>query len=288
MAPATLASHADYDRLEKDLLVRMTPEELVPIYKELARAADPASDKRDALLLQRLALLHLRSQAGGLRLNEAFAVADRLRQAVPEDPDTLFLLASITRMLVGQHPDGTYRVEKRRRDVAERLAQSWRSLLEKAPDYVGPGGEDAAEIRKSLEALEVALRDQPLTAATAGPANTPVEPDPETGAREVQRLLAVFVTGSDVERASRCRDWDLERRGKVPEGEGARWAQLHCGFALKDPDRALVALKALVDQGAYVDPCRWLTRIEGGDASRRASLAKAETPAGFGPCPTGR
>jgi hypothetical protein len=286
MARAKLATHQEYDRLEKDLLVRMTPEDLVPIYRELARDADPASSKEDVLLLQRLALLHLRSQTGNLRLQDAFSVADRLRQAVPDDPDTLYLLANITQLLVGRHPDGTYRVESRRRDVAERLVQSWRSLLERDADYRGPHGDDAARIRKDLETLEVALKAKPAEAPISAPSPTATDEDPAT--REVQRLLGAFSTGTDVQRASLCRDWDLEREGKLPAGEAARWADLHCGFALKAPDRSLDALSALVTAGAYVDPCRWLGKIEGGSAATRSALSAATTPAGFGPCSPGR
>ncbi|MEC9073484.1 MAG: hypothetical protein VX938_13920, partial [Myxococcota bacterium] len=86
LSPASLNTQEEFDAFEKNQLDRMSPGDLIPILENLAADAKPAERPQDVILLQRLALLHLRSGQGGARLQKAFAVADRLRQEVGTSP----------------------------------------------------------------------------------------------------------------------------------------------------------------------------------------------------------
>jgi hypothetical protein len=152
-----LKTQADYDELETTLLRRMGVRELIAVYTKMAEGRDVATDPTAVLLLQRLAMLHLRlgTREGGFQ--EAFSIADRLRQQAPKAAHTEFLIGAITALLLPNAADGSYDVPARRTDVAQRLVEHWERLLKVAPDYVGPGGRGAAQVRKDLSALKAAL-----------------------------------------------------------------------------------------------------------------------------------
>jgi hypothetical protein len=152
-----LKTQADYDALETSLLRRMGVRELIAVYTKLAAGQEVATDASAVLLLQRLAMLHLRlgTREGGFQ--EAFAIADRLRQQAPKSAHTEFLIGAITALLLPNAADGSYSVPERRVDVAQRLAEHWERLLKVAPDYVGPAGRGATQVREDLGALKAAL-----------------------------------------------------------------------------------------------------------------------------------
>ena len=64
-----------------------------------------------------------------------------------------------------------------------------------------------------------------------------------------------------------------------------RWVELRCAIELDDPTRALAWLKALVESGAATQPCRWLTRISGGEPAARTGVTGAMEARGLAACP---
>ena len=178
-----LNTQADFDELETKLLRRMGVRELIAVYTQLAEGKDVATDASAILLLQRLALLHLKlgTREGGFQ--EAFSIADRLRQEAPKSPHTEFLIGAITALLLPNAADGSFEVSTRRADVARRLVQHWERLLAVAPDYVGPAERGAAQVRKDLEALKAALAKVPFP-AKGGDDLKVDEPNGETGGAE--------------------------------------------------------------------------------------------------------
>ena len=320
-----LKTQADFDALEDRLVRRMPLTELIAMYTQLSEGANPAEEPSAVLLMQRLALMHLRLGAREGGFKGAFAVADRLRQDAAESPHTHYLMAAITSLLMPPSADGSYRIDSRRLDVASRLAQHWKRLLEVAPDYVGPSGRGAARIRQDLALLErgIAEATPPApVAASAAPepsetaAKAPAEPSapgddgqaPEVAAPPVevaapaapepvsstasadeataQQDLHRLDQGDTMARRLMCRD-----RGERPLSpervtrDVVRWVELRCAIELDDPTRALAWLKALVESGAATQPCRWLARISGGEPAARTGVAGAMEARGLAACP---
>ncbi len=275
LADAPLATQADFDALEEKLLARMPVEEVVGIYEQLAETADVAARPADALLLQRLAMLHLRAGGGGTsRLHQAFAVADTLREAQPGSPHALYLVAHITNLILRADTDNAFHLDAKRRDVAVRLKEHWAALLATAPDYIGPDGRAAADVRADLAALTAALdalpAAEPETAPppTAPAASAALSPSAVQGRSD----LYVFEAGSRGDRLSLCRDRDLT---DATTGVPGQWFALRCGILMATPDVAVTALTALVRAGAVTDPCRWADKAGAAGPEAATALSTA-------------
>ena len=288
LAPVSLTTQAEFDSFENSALERMAPADLIPILEDLAADANPSERPQDVILLQRLALLHLRSGQGSSRLQRAFAVADRLRQEVANSPHTLYLLAHITQILLRKSSDGAFHLNAQRLDVAQRLSTSWEALLTVAPDYVGPHGRKAADIQLELAALRGALDGvgkQPPGSPTDVPGTTLTLGD--ASQVEARRVLRGLDTGSDGDKVSLCGEWERQKAKKSLSGTPALWLNLRCSIVLRSPDQGLASLTALVSAGAVDAPCRWLTRIVGGSEAGRAALAAAMRERGLSGCENG-
>lgn len=288
LAPVSLNTQDEFDSFENSLLERMSPADLIPILEDLAADANPSERPQDVILLQRLALLHLRSGQGSSRLQRAFAVADRLRQEVANSPHTLYLLAHITQILLRKSSDGAFHLNAQRLDVAQRLSTSWEALLTVAPDYVGPHGRKASDIRLELAALRGALDaagNQPPGQARDVPGTTLTLAD--ASQVEARRVLRGIETGSDGDKVSLCGDWERQKAKKELSGTLALWLNLRCSIVLQSPDQGLASLTRLVSAGAVDTPCRWLTRIVGGSESDRAALAAAMKERDLSGCENG-
>jgi len=290
LAPVSLTTQAEFDAFEKAQLDRMSPGDLIPILENLAADAKPADNPQDVILLQRLALLHLRSGQGGARLQKAFAVADRLRQEAGKSPDTLFLLSQITQILLRRGSDGAFHLSPQRLDIAQRLATSWEALVLVAPDYVGPHGRKTEDIKADLEALRAALDGMDKHPASGAPPAPGASLSPAGAlAVEANRTLREINVGTDGERISLCDSWRKES-AKNQGGTAGRlgsWLTLRCSWALKSPDRGLTALTALVKDGDRVAPCVWLSRLPGGNPEILATLKSAMKERGLSGCEPG-
>ena len=316
MVRQELRSHADFDTLEESLLRRMGVPELIAVYQKLAEGAEPATEPDAVLLLQRLALLHLRlgSRDGGFQ--EAFRVADQLRQKAPQSPHTQYLMGAITSLLMPPRTDGSYRIDPRRKDVAQRLSQHWEQLLRLDADYIGPSGRRAERIREDLALLKVAIAATATASDAAGGPEILAVPDvaqepalqglgersdrPEGDAGKragsvalatadeatAQQDLHRLDSGNTMARRLLCRD-RLERSidPAAVTRDVVRWVELRCAIELDEPDRALTWLAGLVVSGAAADPCRWQARISGGTTSNREAVARAMSARGLAGCP---
>ena len=301
-----LRTQADFDALEESLLRRMAVGELIAVYTKLAVGAEPGADAAAALLLQRTALLHLRvgSRDGGFQ--DAFRVADTLRQQAPDSPHTQYLMGAITSLLMPPKPDGSYQIEPRRKDVALRLSQHWERLLRTDADYIGPSGRHAERIRRDLASLRVAIAATPdptkpstpaellpgaggegavgepePVAPAASPVTEVVNADEATAQQDLHRLDQ----GDTMARRLMCRD----RRERPLEPskttlDVVRWVELRCALDLDEGDRALTWLAELVRSGAAKEPCRWLGRIQGGAAEGRSAVSEAMKAKGLTSC----
>ena len=285
MAPQRLDTQADFDGLEKRLLGRMSLDSYVAILAKLAEAADPGVHARDALLLQRLALAHLRSGAGPDGMQGAFQVADRLRTEAPTSPHSHYLLSHITHLILRQDADHAFHLVEGRRDVADRLVQHWGRLLKLAPDYVGPYGRTAKEIRADLAAIQAALGALPAPDTTAG-ASPPSVDTPSPGeVVAARRDWVQWTGGTDVDRLTLCRDREETRGDDKASTVAEHWTELRCCLQLGLPDRALRALVQLAGSTSMTTACPWLARIDGGDPALRASVKAAASERGLPDCP---
>ena len=295
LADASLRTQADFDALEDRLLARMPVEAVLAIYEQVAETADLTARPADALLLQRLAMLHLRAGTGGTsRLHQAFEVADRLREASPGSPHALYLVAHISHLILRAGADNAFHLDAKRRDVAVRLQEHWAALLAAAPGYVGPAGRTADDLRADLAALSAALEALPAAAAPDTPTLERV--DGEAPAESASRLspaavqaradLYVFESGSRGDRLSLCRDRDLT---DVTTGIPGRWFAMRCGILMATPDVAMTALTALVEARSVTDPCVWSAQAEGASpeigARFEAALAASELASCARPAP---
>lgn len=285
MTPVALNSHADFDAFEDKMLVRMRPETLIAVYESLAVGARAGEVEEDALLLLRLAMLHLRSGADQARLQLAFAVADRLRTAAPDSPHTHFVHAHVTSLLLQVEDDGTYTVSPTRRDIANRQVEHWTQLLAVAPDYAGPEGWSGHEVRAALGSLKAALGSAP-DAAPDTAAAPPAGVEAAAAAARARRDLESFEAGNKIARRTMCRDREEGADARrAPSTEAWRWLALKCAVELDRPDRALESLAALVRTSAAIDACRWLTQVGGGADALAADLQTALREQRRPPCP---
>ncbi|MGM0578515.1 MAG: hypothetical protein ACQEXJ_22515 [Myxococcota bacterium] len=286
MTVERLESQADFDALEERYLARTGADRLASVLEVLAADADPTARERDALLLQRLALLHLRSGEGSGRLTEAFEVADRLREEAPDQAHTLYLLGHIADLILPQDGSGAYDLGPTHLDVAERCREHWSRLLEVAPEYTGPLGRSAEDVRADLEHLRAALS----TVDEEEAPDTPPAPGREAprSVSEARRVLHGLETGSRGQRLTLCRDW-LESVGEAePKTHAGRWVLLRCGVELNLTslhDRAARALADLVRAGALDDPCHWMEPLGPADHERLLPVREAMEARDLPPCP---
>lgn len=286
LAVETLETQADFDALEDRLGGRMSLDTLVAVLAQLADDADPAARPEDALLLQRLAILQLRAREGSSRLREAFEVADELRRAAPDNPHGLYLLAHVASLVLQPAADGSYELDAGRRDVAVRLGEHWTRLLEVDPDYVGPNGLGAEDIRADLEALNAALEAQEVERSAPGapPAGRGADP----AVSEARRVLLDFAAANRGNRATLCRDWLEAVDGQDLPTRAERWLAVRCAVEIDLPAvraRGLDALLGLIGDGVLADPCAWIGRLGPLTADDEARVEGALRARGLDPCP---
>ena len=317
MIEPSLETQADYDALESRLLRRMGLPDLIAVYTKLSEGRTTITEERDALLFQRLALLHLQvgTREGGFQ--EAFAIADRLRRDMPGSAHTEYLIGAITALLMPTAPDGTYTVSPRREDVARRLVEHWDRLLQLSPDYVGPNQRGTAEIRRDKEALEAALKgsearkeseaqdprratetavpvEEPGTEGVVSDSKSPAAPpNPEPSVTKAsdadlataQQALHRLDRGDTMARRVLCRDRrERPLRPSPATSDVVRLVELKCALELDDSRRARQWLLSLVESGGVQEPCRWAGRISGSDLAFNEALSKALASRGLPDC----
>ena len=313
MVALSLESQSAFDDFEARLLRRMSVPELIAVYRTLAAGMETVTEARDALLLQRLAMLHLRlgTREGGFQ--EAFSIADRLRKDMPNSPHTEFLIGAITALLMPAAADGSYSVPPRRVDVARRLVEHWGRLLKAAPDYVGPNGRGAAQVRRDRDTLKAALSQMDATPvaepkvdseegtlaakqgvaaeratdteAQAAASQEAVKEASNADVAAAQQALHSLDGGDTMARRVLCRDrTERPLDPKEPTSDIARLVELRCALDLDDPTRARAWLIALLDSGGVQEPCRWVRAIGGGDVASERALNDALARAGHVNC----
>lgn len=265
LAPVSLATQADFDAFEDDYIGRTPIQTLVSLYDTLSQGAEPATREADAILLQRLTLLHLRAAERAERLQAAFAVADRLNSAAPDSPHTIWLLAHVKRiLLMSGSRDNTFRLTERTRDIAERLRADWERLLKVAPRYVGPGGEGAEEVARELASLQAALAAEPSSGSAEGSKAREMSAI-EVTARE---QLWAFERGTEGDRTLACRDWAEAKRGEKDaeviglESGVVRFLDLTCAIHEDRAEDALDLLANQLSQQLVGDPCRYVRQLQ--------------------------
>lgn len=155
LAAVELSSHAAFDALEDELEQRGGLSSLLPVYEALAEQR-PA----DVLLRVRSVLLLLRMGGQG-RVQKAIPLVDGLRTDHPNHPDVVFALGAIKRLVIFDPISKALFAGPQQNEIAQRLLEDWRRLLELAPGYAGPHGEDATAIRAQIAALETLLQESP-------------------------------------------------------------------------------------------------------------------------------
>jgi hypothetical protein len=283
LAEVPLATQADFDDLEERLRQRVAPARLVELYAKLAERARPGSDKRDALLLQRLALVHLKAGAESGGFQKAFTIADRLRNEAPDSPHTHYLLSAITALLVPPNPDGSYRLNPQRMDVAKRLQQHWRKLLAVDPAYEGPRGLNAARIKRGLKLLDAAVERQGAEPTQVDPAPAITESaTPETF--DAHRKLSRLEKGDLAARRTLCGEL-MDDKAAEPTSDVERWLRLSCAAELKDSANGVPVLAALIRSSAISEPCRWIRELGVDTSALPDRLQSAMQARDVPPCP---
>lgn len=259
LATRSLKTQADFDALEDRYLSTMGRDRLVRVYEVMAADGDPKSADI-AILLQRLALLHLGASTGSERLQKVFAWADKLRLGAPDSPHSVFLLAQIKRMLllVGS-ADGTFNLDARNKDIAIKLLADWDRLFKLDPSYVGPNGVTAAKLRPQREQLAAAVK----ALSTAPPKATATRSDARTsteGERQARIDLWRFEHGSNGERATMCSERD-ERGDAGGRGSLEQWVDLRCASVQGKPEVADKLLASLGDAVSSLTRCAILQQL---------------------------
>ncbi len=259
LAPRQLRTQADFDALEDEYLQTMGAERVIQVYELLAQGASGARDA-DAILIQRLAMLHLGASTGSERLQKVFAWADKLRAANPKGAHSLYLLAHIKRMLliVGSK-DGTFRLNSRNEDIAQKLLTDWDELLRVAPTYVGPSGSTADDVRQERDRLAAVLAGRKSAAPkTTGALDKPRKAS--DGERLARTDLWRFEHGSNANRSTLCAERD-EKADTGGRSELEMWIDLKCATVQGKPEAALKLLGALELRISRDARCRLLPAL---------------------------
>ncbi|MFO0744069.1 MAG: hypothetical protein U1F43_00145 [Myxococcota bacterium] len=264
LVPVRLATQADYDALEARWSERRGAAELIDTLKALAAAQTPP----DLLLLQRIAVL-VSDDIGRDRsaLDAALEAGTKLRDRAPDDPHTLWFngwvlwkFLTVGDVLAVDDPSA--------RDLANATIQQWKSLLAKAPDYVGPRKHDAAHVRAAIARIEAALAEPAAPASAAGPMRAAAGPEIEALA-----LLARYAASPDGTRRGICRDW-AEREPVANPSSAELRVTLACDTLGGSADDALVTIGRLRQlDGTAFDACTALARLA--ERTEKADLDKA-------------
>jgi len=258
LRPRALETQADFDALEEQYLGTLGQERLIQVYEALARDAKGKTES-EAILIQRLTMLHLGASRGSERLQKVFAWADKLRAANPQGPHALYLLAHIKRILLQVSTgDGTFRLDDRNKDIADKLLEDWDSLLKVAPNYVGPNEVSAADLRKDRDRLARVLATM---AATTTPSEVKgTRRDASDGERQARTDLWRFEHGSNAERSTMCAERD-DRSDAGGRSELEQWIDLRCAVVQGRPEVAFKLLNALGDKVSQTSRCALMTPL---------------------------
>lgn len=289
LALVPLETQVDFDRFESGAGAGLTADETVAIYD--AMLAGSPSKGVETLLRLRVALQRLSEASGRAGLTRAFGAVERLKQAAPEAPHTLYMLARIKEMLLtAGSKDHTFHLTPQNRDVAQQLLADWERLGAVAPDYKGPHGFDATRLGDQVSALRASLA-VPAVQDGVLEGRRPAEAL-DTSALEARRLLWDFMTADRVGRLTLCRDRPAPSE-KARGDDLVGLLDLSCGWHMGDADAALKALRALVKAGASVDPCHELARLQdrvptlAAAHPERVALLEDMTRAGLPACAPG-
>ena len=288
LAPYRLETQADFDALEGSWKNRRALADLVDVYTALAEAADPAARPADALLLQRLAILLIRTRPTAAWVTLATRIADRLNRVAPNSPHTRYLDGFIKRVLLqATASERALIVSEYNKQAPEAVIADWSHLLAAAPAYDGPGDHDGAAIRADLEALAQGLAAFRAGAAAASAAAVVTARPATTGEAAALADLAAFEASADTSRRVLCRDRVGAERVGGPSAAEARIDAL-CALADGQTDEAVAALGRLLAAGA--DACALAPRVRATvvgppDAPGRATLEADLKRLGLDRCP---
>ncbi|NUN13893.1 MAG: hypothetical protein HUU55_09680 [Myxococcales bacterium] len=170
LTDVVLDSHAAYDQLEADFRARHAVRDLVPAYEYL-RARRP----KDVLLAVRSAMLQLETKTP---IQQILPIVDAVRELAPDAPDTHYLVSLVTRVLFYDPGTRIYVIPAEQVENAARLKETLQTIVDKDPQYRGPSGVTADDIRKHIKALDTAI----AAANTESPTDAQAEPGrPLTG-----------------------------------------------------------------------------------------------------------
>lgn len=272
LAPTPLATQRDFDRLEDDYLERRSPEGLVTALTMLAEVplaqpeGTPLADS-DALLLQRLSMLHLalaedasqRGQDPAASSQKALELARTLTDRAPSSPHALFLQGYIPFTQIGGSDRRDAFVDPTdvaRKPLRDAVVARWRLLLEQSPGYHGPRGYTPERIAAAATQIEAASALTPprTWGGESGRPATPDEAAAISGLGQLQRSPDGFRTTS-------CRDW-MRIRGEISpllEPPPIARLTLFCATHQGDIPKAL-ALIARLDRPEF-ETCLALARL---------------------------
>lgn len=281
LVPAALETQADFDRLEDDFLARRAPQNLVTALTMLADdalATPGPMAERDALLLQRLAILQLalsedaaqRSGDPSPFTQKALDLAKALTDRAPDSPHALFLQGYIPLSQIGgsdrRDPfvDPSDLVRKPLRDA---VVTRWQKLRDAAPTYRGPRAFTPERIQGLIDLIARAS-----TAPT--PRTSPPSTETDANPRERQAFVELgrLEGAPDGVRTTTCRDWLKSRPAE--ESVPLLRVSLFCATHLGDVATALPLITRLeAEDPAGLDPCRALARLS--DRAPRESMDQA-------------
>jgi hypothetical protein len=273
--PARLASHADFDALERDVVDRAGPEALVTALTLLAEKADPATRPTDVILLVRLAMLYRDHDSRGEGwLQRALELATRLSKEAPTAPDTRFLQGYIPFAVLGGS-DGRDPVldsrDARTKQFSEACVAQWKQLAADHPDYVGPRKFTAARIRQAVANLEAATAVVPPAGLAPPPISRAVSRAELIALQELER----FDSATEGQRRTLCRDWVAGRKSAPSDALIPMRVDLACATFEARPVDAVALIEALAKrEGDALDPCLALARVAdraGQEATRAAT-----------------
>ncbi len=285
LAPAELETQADFDALEDRYLERRAPQALMTALTMLADAAtasEAALSEKDALLLQRLAILHLalaetdegQDQTAERHTQKALDLAMALSDKAPRSPHSLFLQGYVPFSQVGGSDRRDAFIDPSdtsRQPFRDAITTRWSMLLEAHPDYQGPRGFTPARIRRAVDLVKAASAP-PFAPAQTAPTAVPARAATRDEALAIAEL-ARLERAPDGLRTTACRDWMAGQKGRVVSPATDR-VTLFCLTAQGKPVEALPLIERLAtSDGEAFDPCLALGRL--GDRVPADALGKA-------------
>ena len=286
LAPAELNTQADFDALEDRYLERRAPQTLMTALTMLADAAmasDAELSDKDALLLQRLAILHLalaetdegQDQTAERHTQKALDLAMALSDKAPRSPHSLFLQGYVPFSQVGGSDRRDAFIDPSdvsRQPFRDAITTRWTMLLEAHPDYQGPRSFTAARIRRAVDLVKAASTSAVAAAPTANKEAVPARTATRDEALAIAEL-ARLERSPDGLRTTACRDWMAGQKGREVSPATDR-VTLFCLTAQGKPVEALPLIERLLaSDGEAFDPCLALGRL--GDRVPADALGKA-------------